>query len=149
MNEFTDYPLSVFLGALRTVVGRVFLVSVAVVLGAFLGGVTALRSWEGGCWAVSAFYFLFATSIFTSVGIIALPGTLLIACIFARYEWPLWTVFLATLLIWWNTHGAVSWVAYESPMAQMRLMFEKAEQEANQAAEKAKKQEAAQSKGTP
>ena len=149
MNEFTDYPLSVFLGALRTAVGRVFLVSVAVVLGAFLGGVTALRSWEGGCWAFSELDTLFVTSIFSSAGIITLPATLLFACVFARFEWPLRTVLLATLLIWWNTHRAVSWIAYESPAAQLRLMFEAAAQEANQAAEKAKKQEAGQTKGTP
>ena len=141
MNDFAGYPLSAFLNALRTVIGRIVLGVVAIALGAFLGGLTATTTFAGGCEAVLEFHMLAFISIFSSVGIIALPATLLFAYVFIRFEWPLWTVLLATLLIWWNSHKTIYWEINDSPAAKIHKVLEAAEREVKQTDEESKKKE--------
>ncbi|MBI5821046.1 MAG: hypothetical protein HZA88_18920 [Verrucomicrobia bacterium] len=149
MKELIGYPLSIFVSALRTVVGRVLLAFGAAALGAFLGGLTATTTCAGGCWAVSEFIMMAVSSMFTSAAIIALPATLIFICVFARFEWPLWTVLVATALIWWYTHASVSWLINDSPAAQMQRILEKAEREAEEATQKAKQRGTTPDRKTP
>ena len=119
MDELRDYPLASFVNGLRSAFGRVLLVALAVIVGAFLGGLTATHSFGGAAGAVVALPMMTFGSIFFAVGLITLPTILIFAFVFARYELPWWTVFIATLLMWLNTHQVIYWTLRESPSAKV------------------------------
>jgi hypothetical protein len=103
-----------FWGALQAI-----LVIAAVVIGSALGGITATDH-IGGAWkALGSFFAWAASSLFFSVGIIAFPAAFLFAVVFIRSEWPLWTVAIVALLIWWNSHKTIYYLFNESAGAKV------------------------------
>jgi hypothetical protein len=119
MNELDDYPLAPFVNGVNGAFGRVLLVALAVVTGAFLGGATAGHSLQSACSAVTTLPILVVSSIFFAVGIVSLPAIFIFAVVFSRSAWPLWMVLVATLLMWWNTHKILTWSLYDSPAARI------------------------------
>lgn len=126
MNEPDDYPLAPFVSAARTVLVRLLLIALAIAVGAYLGGLSATHSWLNGLAGLLQIHTLAFNSIFFSVGIIALPATVLFAVLFVRSQWPLWTVVIVTLLMWWNTHKTLYWVLHESASAKIQQALETA-----------------------
>ena len=142
MDELSNHPYAQIIDAMRTVVGRIVLGVAAIAFGAFLGGLTATNTWSGGLDGVLGFHYWIIPSIFTTVGIIALPATLLFLILFPRTEWPLWTVLIATLLIWWNTHKTIHWLLHNSAPAKLQKIVDDAnEQVAKQLQEERKRNE--------
>lgn len=120
MSRFDDYPYSQFREAFGTVLGRLGLISLAVLGGSMLGGLTAYRSiaglWEG----VVGLPGLSLASIFFGVGFFVLPVLLIYAIVSIRCEWPLRLTVICTLLMWWNIHKTIRWVEFDSPSAKQR-----------------------------
>ena len=100
-------------------------------MGAYLGGLTSTYSWSDAFAGISEFHHLVVVSIlFIGIGLFALPATLLFIIMFTRSEWPLWTVTVATLLIWWNTHKTIYWTLHESAGAKMQERIDTMNKEA-------------------
>jgi hypothetical protein len=117
MIRFDDYPYAQFREALGTVLGRLFLILLAVLGGSMLGALTATRS-IGGLWlGVIGLPGLSLASIFSGFGFLVLPALLLYAIVSVRCEWPLRLTLLCSLLMWWNIHKTIRWTVYDSPMA--------------------------------
>jgi len=124
VSHLENYPIAPFLDALRTVTGRVVLVLGTVVLGSCLGGITATRE-LGGAWdAIGSFFLWAASSFLFSVGVIAFPAAFLFALLFVRREWPLWTVTVVALLIWWNAHKTIYYLLNQSAGAKTQKQIE-------------------------
>lgn len=113
-------------------------------MGAYLGGLTSTYSWSDAFAGISEFHHLVVVSIlFIGIGLFALPATLLFIIMFTRSEWPLWTVTVATLLIWWNTHKTIYWTLHESAAAQIQKIADDANQQlAKEVEEERKKNQA-------
>lgn len=120
MTRLHDYPYGQFREALSTVIGRLSLVAAAVLVGSVLAGLTATRSIEGIVVGIIALPGMSAASLFYGVGIFVLPVVFVFAIMFARSNWPLWLPLICTLLMWWNLHGTIRWMVYDSPSAQQR-----------------------------
>jgi len=130
MNDFENYPLAPFINALRTVVGRAGLVIAAFILGVLVGGISAERAFSGAWDALTSFPAWSAFSFFFGVGFVAFPAALIFSIMFIRSEWPLWTVFAVTLLVWWNFHKTIHWAEHDSPAIRIEQQVQAAAEEA-------------------
>ena len=139
MNDLENYPLAPFINALQTVVGRAALVVVAFVLGILFGGISAARAFSGAWEALTSFPAWSAASFFFGVGFIAFPAALIFAIMFVRSEWPLWIVFVVTLLVWWNCHKTIYWALHDSPAVRIEQQVQAIADEAAKRANEPKK----------
>lgn len=117
MIDFDDYPFAQFRAAFRTLFGRIFLILLALMAGAGLGGLTATRSGEGFLVGVVGFVGIGLDSIFFGVGFLLFPIIFIYTLVSIRFEWPLWLGLICTILMWWNFHRTIRWTFYDSPMA--------------------------------
>lgn len=140
MSRFDDYPYSQIREALGTVFGRVALVAATMLAGCMLGGLTAMRSFEGLWIGLSGFAWLGLSSLFSGPGFLVFPLLFIFTLVFVRLEWPLWLTVVCTVLMWWNIHRTVRWNLYDSPMA--KLQAEMAEQSEKRWKEALKQEEA-------
>lgn len=117
MPRFDDYPYSVIREALGTVVGRVSLIALAMVIGAVMGALTATRSFSDALSLIPELPAFSAVSILYGYGVITFPIILIFGILSIRYTWPLTLTLICTLLMWWNIHKTIRWIAYDSPAA--------------------------------
>lgn len=134
--NFDDYPYAQIRAALATVIGRIFLVLMATLLGSMLGGMTATRSLAGLLLGLVGFPSYSLGSLFLSVGMVVLPLILLYTIISTRYEWAMRFTLICTVLMWWNIHRTIRWSLYDSPMVkqekQVQADLNQAMKEANE-----------------
>lgn len=109
MNFFDDYPYSAIREAFSSMLGRLGLVLLSIILASMLAGLTAMGSLGGAVLGPLALPTTLPVSFLFSVGIVVVPFVILFACLFARSEWPLRTVGICVLLMWWNLHGVMRW----------------------------------------
>lgn len=125
-----DYPYEPIREALGTVIGRICLVLAAVLLGAALAGVSATREISGCLAGWLGFIGFNLASLLLGFGIFVFPLVLIFAIFFVRNEWPLATVLVCTVLMWWNQHKTMRWMLYDSPEAKQRQAINEAMQQA-------------------
>lgn len=129
MIRFDNEPYAQIQDALRTIVGRLFLLAVAVVLGSMLGGLTATHAVPGMWEGVLGFPMLLSASIFYGIGLFVLPALLVYAIISIRWEWPLLLSLIFVPLMWWNMHKTLRWTVYDSLSAKKMQQIDKQMQE--------------------
>ena len=116
MTLFDDYPYSAIREAFSSILGRLGLVFLSVILGSMLAGITATREIWGVVIGLVTLPGMLPSSLFVSVGLVVCPLVILFACLFASSEWPLRTVGVCVILMWWNLHGTLRWTLYDSPL---------------------------------
>ncbi|MEQ1749950.1 MAG: hypothetical protein ABL974_11035 [Prosthecobacter sp.] len=113
---FDDYPYAPIREALGTILGRIALVALSILISAMLAGVTATRSLAGIVIGLVTLPAMIPISLFWSVGFFVLPFLVIFTCMFARSEWPLRSVVICVILMWWNLHGTMRWAFFDSPL---------------------------------
>lgn len=116
MIRFDDYPYAPIREALSTILGRIALVALSVLVSSMLAGVTATRSLAGIVVGPVTLPAMIPISLFWSVGFFVLPFLVIFTCMFARSEWPLRSVAICVILMWWNLHGTMRWAFFDSPL---------------------------------
>jgi hypothetical protein len=115
MNIFRYSPLASFANAFRSVLGRGILVGASAMAGFFLGGWYHSGSLAMGNLAEVPWGALFGmlpmlalVSLFTPVGIVTIPATLIFTICFVRSQWPLGLVLIVAVLVAWNVNSVLS-----------------------------------------
>lgn len=109
MIDFDDYPYSAIRSAMGTTLGRIGLVAGSIVLGSMLAALSATGSVLAMFGGAIATPLLCLSSIIAGYGAPLLPMVMIFAVCFVRWQWPLWTVLVCTVLMWWNFHTTISW----------------------------------------
>jgi len=125
MTLFDDYPYSAIRDAFRSMLGRLMLVLLSIFLAAVLAGITATREIGGAVVGIVTLPGMLPASLFVSVGSVVCPLVILFACLFARSEWPLRTVGIGVVLMWWNLHATLRWTLYDSPLLNEQRKFQR------------------------
>jgi hypothetical protein len=136
MIQFGDYPYAPIREALSTIIGRIALVACSILISSMLAGVTATRSLAGIVIGLVTLPGMIPISFFWSVGFFVLPFLVIFTCMFVRSEWPLRSVVISVILMWWNLHGTMRWALYDSPLIKqeqkLRTEMQKMEEESRQ-----------------
>lgn len=120
MIHFDDYPYAPIREALSTILGRIALVALSVLVSSMLAGVTATRSLAGIVIGLVTLPGMIPISLFWSVGFFVLPFLVIFTCMFVRSEWPLRSVAICVILMWWNLHETMRWALYDGPLVKQQ-----------------------------